>query len=116
MISRARQHRASGDVAASLALFQAASKLQPGHTGLRLEAAADLLKLGRPDEAQAEYQQGLPVGPSPSWPVDRAGPLRAASQRQGCGARPFPGRLRLRSDAHLGAYGSGGRALRGRPF
>jgi tetratricopeptide (TPR) repeat protein len=68
MIASARQCRAAGDFAGSLALFRAAIELQPAHVGLRLEAAMDLLKLGRSDEAQDEYLQASLVAPAHPGP------------------------------------------------
>jgi tetratricopeptide (TPR) repeat protein len=47
--------RASGDPAASLAVFDAALAIYPDHTGVRMERAADFMALGRMEEAEAAY-------------------------------------------------------------
>ncbi len=56
--------RASGHREVSLAWLRTATRLQPAHQGLRAEAAADLTALGRPEEAEAEYQAVLELNPA----------------------------------------------------
>ncbi len=82
MVAAARAARQAGQRAASLAWFQAAARLQPAHHGLRTEAAADLIALGRTEEAEAEYQAVLSL--NPGHPGAHAG-LGYAARR--CGDR-----------------------------
>ena len=63
LVAQARAAREAGQHADSLALFRAAASLQPQHLGLRMEAASDLVQLGRPAEAEAEYRAVLSVDP-----------------------------------------------------
>ncbi len=114
MVASARLSRASGDIAGSLALFQAASLLQPAHTGLRLEAASDLLKLGRTEEAQAEYRQACLLAPAHPGPriglghCARRGGDRAAALahfQAACDCDPDHIGARLEAAAELLALG-----------
>ncbi|MGY4509107.1 tetratricopeptide repeat protein [Bradyrhizobium sp. USDA 3650] len=49
--------RRQGDRLASLAAFEAAAKIDPGHSGVQIEISNDLRELGRFDEAEALLQR-----------------------------------------------------------
>lgn len=56
--------RARNDRATAATCFARASQIDPSHAGVRLEMAADLLDLGRLDEAEAGFRAVLALSPS----------------------------------------------------